>query len=284
MEGLAYVDGTVVDLATARVPLLDRGYLLGDGLFETLRTAHGGIWRRDDHRRRVERGLHMVGLEPSLLSMFDDAVDALVDAGMPAFGDSLYLRVNITTGLLEDLTGDGAGAAVTGIVKPFKPYPMRHYSHGVQVIESRFHRDPASPLRGVKTLSFLPYIAARREALAQAAHDAVLTDGAGNVVEATTSNVFAFADGVVYAPGMEQGAVDGVTRKVVLELVQDAGLDVAHDLPVATMAAADEAWLTNTTGGIVPITRFGEAPVGDGRKGDLASRLGHAYEDMLRGR
>lgn len=280
--GVAYVDGAVTDLARARISIQDRGFLLGDGVFETLRTSGGKVFRLDEHARRMADGLRAIHLHPSLLDDFHAAVDALVAAGRRRIGDDLYLRVMMTTGPMEDIADTGRGVTVVGFCKRFKPYPMAYYSHGVHVIESRQRKDSANPLSTVKSLSFLPYITARREALAQAAHDALLANEKGRIAEATTSNVFARRDGVVFAPGPEEGALAGVTRGAVLEMIRDAGFDLRTRLTREDLLSAKEAWLTNTTGGVIPLTKVGEHAIGSGRKGELTSRLGAGLEALLR--
>lgn len=284
MDGLAFIDGETCDLRDARVPLLDRGYLMGDGVFETLRTAQGRAFRVDDHAERFRRGLRALGLDDEIEDLFRDAVAQLVAGGVPLFGDDLYLRINASTGVTEDLTGSDAGVTLTGICRPFKPYPMRYYTHGVQMVLSKRRIEAPSATGGAKPLSFLPYVMARREAHARTAHDALLLNHGGRVAEATTSNVFAFHDGAVHAPGTDEGAVDGVTRGVVLDLLADAGIEVRPTLELETLRASEEVFVTNTTGGVVPVTRFENQPIAGGQKGELTTRLGHAYEDLVRGR
>jgi branched-subunit amino acid aminotransferase/4-amino-4-deoxychorismate lyase len=282
-QGIAYVDGKVLELAKARIPLHERGYLLGDGVFETLRTSNGRPFRLDEHAARMKRGLRAINLDESLESEFRDAVDALVSRGVSEFGGELYVRVMISTGPLEDLLDTGRGVTVTGICKKFRPYPMQYYSNGIQLIVSRSRKDSRSPIAPIKTLSFLPYIMARREAHAQTAHEAVLLNEHDRIAEAATSNVFALVGGKVHAPGESEGAIPGVTRGAVLELLEGTGHEVVEQLPVSLMRKADEVWLTNTTGGIVPVTRFMDRPVGNGKKGPLTTKLSHALEDQIRG-
>lgn len=282
--GIAYVDGKVMDLAEARVPLLDRGYLLGDGVFETLRTSNGHVFRQDHHEARLRKGLKAINLEGEIVDEFRDALAAMVRAATPEFGGELYLRFMVTTGPQEDVLESGRGITTTGMAKKFKPYPMQYYSHGVQVVVSKVSRkDSRSPLSRVKSLSYLPHVAARREALSLTAHDALLLNEHGRIAEASTSNVFAVVDGRVHAPGEDEGAVAGVMRGAVLEAVREADLELVERLTLEDAARATEMWLTNTTGGLVPVTRFGDAPVGTGRKGDLTMQLSHAIEAELRG-
>lgn len=282
LEGLGYVDGKVMDLAKATVPLNDRGYLLGDGVFETLRVANGRVFRPQGHSSRLKAGLKVIGLEDDVEADYQAAVKALVKEGVKAFGDDLYVRVNVSTGPMGDIAGTERGVTVTGIAKKFKPYPMQYYANGVQVIVSKQRKDSRSPASAHKTLSYLPHVIARREALSATAHDAVLLNEKGRVAECSTSNVFARKGDKVYSPGAKEGACPGITRDVVLELLADHGFDVVRSMTLAQLRGAKEAWLTNTTGGVVPITRLGDRPIGNGKKGDLTAQLSHAFEALVR--
>ncbi len=281
-EGLGYVDGKVMDLAKATIPLNDRGYLLGDGVFETLRTVNGKVFRLDAHAARMRASLKAIGLDEPVEKEFRDAVQALTKKGRALYGGELYLRVNISTGPMGDIAGGDRGITVTGLCRKFKPYPMQYYSHGVHVITSRQRKDTRNPLSTIKSLSFLPHVAARREAHTATVHDALLLNEHGRIAEATTSNVFARKGETVYAPGPAEGAVPGVTRAVVLDLCRDNGLEVVEQLTVQDLHGAREAWLTNTTGGIVPLTRFDDRAIGNGKKDNLTARLGKAFETLLR--
>lgn len=279
--GLAYVQGRLVDLARAQVPLLDRGFLYGDGVFETMRAANGVVFRLEDHARRLARGTRALGLDESAEAGFRDAVAALVGAGTGAFGPDLYVRVTVTTGRLEEALEVAGEASVTGICRPYRPYPAHRRSEGVRLILSRERRDSRSAALGIKSISFLPHVSARREARAAGADDALLLNEHGRVAEATTANVFAVRGGVVHAPGESEGAVAGVTRTAVLELLRERGPAVVESLDVETLEGADEAWLTNTLGGVVPVRAFAGRPLGGGRDG-LATSLASALEALIR--
>jgi branched-chain amino acid aminotransferase len=282
-EGLGYVDGKVMDLAKATIPLNDRGYLLGDGVFETLRTVNGKVFRLEQHADRMRSSLKAIWLDEPVEKEFREAVQALSREGRKLYGDALYLRVNISTGPMGDVAGADRGITVTGLCRKFKPYPMQYYSHGVHLITSKQRKDTRSPLSTIKSLSFLPHVAARREAHTATVHDAILLNEHGRIAEATTSNVFARKGETVFAPGPAEGAVPGITRDVVLDLCRDNGLEVIERLTVEDLQGAREAWLTNTTGGVVPFTRFDDRPIGNGKKDNLTARLGKAFETVLHG-
>jgi len=269
---LGYVDGRVVPLAEATVPLTDRGYLLGDGLFETMRAQNGHVFRLEEHAARLRHGLHVLGLDEGLITAFRDAVGALVTAADPG---ELYLRVHVTTGPFRDVPGMDPEPAVTGLCRPLAGYPGSAYA-GLRLVTSAHRKDRRSPLSTVKHMSYLPHVLARRQAIADGADDALLLNEAGRAAEATTANVIAFRDGVAYAPGPGEGALEGVTRGVLLATIAEAA-ELRFSLPLDVLAEAEEAVLTNTSGGAVPVTRLDEAAIGDGRPGPWAGRLRDAY-------
>lgn len=219
----------------------DRGHLLGDGVFETMRTHGDVIWQEARHRARMEQGAEWLGLA---MDAWDDVVADLLARGR---GDR-RLRIELTAG---DMTGlmEGSGARMSGSVMAFEPHPdapIRLISSDVAI--------PVQPWSGCKTLSMFPYVQALRMAHARGADDAVLSDGQNGIVEATTSNVFAHVEGTWHSPGPCQGAVDGVTRQVLLEHI-----DAVPQLHRDQLARADAVALTNTRGVRVASTLDGRA-------------------------
>ncbi|MGB0652918.1 MAG: aminotransferase class IV [Thermoplasmatota archaeon] len=281
-EGLAFVDGEIIDLADATVPLVDRGYLLGDGVFDTLRTSSGRIFQRDAHEARMKDALKVLGFDADAMDGVREALDALAKAGRDQISDELYLRVQVTTGDMANLEGSRElGARITGMAKPFKPYPMRYLNLGVHLVLSRQIKHSQDPLSRIKSLSFMPSVAARRLALNQIAHDGIFSNEHGRLIEASTSNLFARRGDTVYAPGPEEGAVPGITRKLVLEWLEEADFEVKTQLQPSDFRRADEAWITNTVGGVVPVNRYNEKYIGDGQKGDVTRRLQHTLNVMI---
>ncbi len=271
---LAYVDGVVGDLADARIPLDDRGLLVGDGIFETMRTFGGKVVFLDAHRRRFEAGLAALGMPRT--GEFDEAVDALVAAGLEASGgEDLYLRIQATSGPMLNIPGPGT-PRVTGICKLFQA-PVERQTKGVQLATTPYRLQHDSPLAGIKHSSFLPYIAARRDAIAHGADDALIWNTRGRPIEVSTANLFMRRGETIYAPGADEGAVAGVTRSVVIDLLRTMGWAVDEQAP--RTSSADEAWMTNTTGGVIPITGI------DGRAipiGELTRALQDAFEARMR--
>ncbi len=228
MDALAHVDGRILPLSQARIPLDDRGHLLGDGLFETMRVHHGAVVARALHLQRLRRGMQVLGLEADV----EPTIDALAHAAPEA-----RLRIQVTRGRMDGID-DGTAPSVTGIATDFQ---ARHEPVHLVTSAIRLQRD--SPLAGLKLLSFQPYLHARREARAAGVDDALLLNDANRVAEASTSNVIALVDGQVHAPGPAEGAIDGVTRRRLL-----GGMERVHDSLTPEALRRGEAVLVNTSG------------------------------------
>lgn len=282
-DGIAWIDGATTPLRDAHVPMADRLYLLGDGLFETLRADAGHLFRLQAHRDRLDHGLRVLGWDRKILDAFDDAVDALLGEGSAAGWDPLRIRVQVSAGAFQDVSGLDATARLTAFCRPLHGLPAACYDEGLRLTVAVQTKDSRDPLSNVKQVSYLPHLHAKRSALRAGFDDALLRNEKGDVAEATSANLIAFSKGDLWAPGPQEGALAGVTRAWVLDQAQARRWRIDPVLPFDTMLAADEVWMTNTTGGIVPVVAVDGRKIGDGRPGSMGRELEQEYRALLRG-
>ncbi len=280
MEGFAYVDGEVMPISSATIPMMDRGSLVGDGIFETMRTGGGRIFRLEDHVERFQDGMQHLGFHDDVRKEFRKVASKLVETGNKELGGDLYVRIQATMGSMRTVV-DGAGLNINGMVRPFAQHPHRQKIGGIEVAMAKQRKDPLDPLSRIKHMSLMGFMAAARQAQAMGADDALLTNTLSRIAEGTTSNVFALVGDTVHAPGPAEGAIPGITRKVLLELIQEDGRTVNDRLTLDQLARANEVFLTNTTGGVMPVTRIEGAPVGNGQVGDWTMDLQKRLDDLI---
>lgn len=276
--GWAWIEGSVVPLAEASVPLDDPGFLLGDGVFETLRGRRGRLFEWPRHRARMAHGLEVLGIATAGLETVQEALKALAAVGAGAFDDQ-YLRVQM-------VRVPGAGTSIPGrltaLVRPLPEYPAHWYESGVRLGVAEWRCDPRSPLAGVKSLSYLPQVLARRRVQAQGFDDALILNTDGRVCESAHGNVIARLGRTLYTPGREEGALAGVTRDVLLGWARDNGYEIEIRLPWDVLPMADEVVLASTLAGVVPVATVEGLDVRfAGGNGELAAAMRQAYEDML---
>jgi branched-chain amino acid aminotransferase len=235
---IVWLDGELTSDRTARINPADRGFTLGDGLFETMAVRSGEILRLEAHRTRFRKGCEVLGIAPPAADL-KSAVDAVFTANNLA---DATIRLTFTRGpAARGLVPSGPTQPtllITASTLPGSPPPARC------IIANVTRRNEHSPLARIKSISYLDNILARQEAMARGANEAILLNSAGRVAEATVSNIFVIKDGRIYTPPIEEGALPGVMRASVL-----AAFDVVQKpLTVEDIATADGVFLTNSLG------------------------------------
>ena len=270
LKGAAcYVGGEWVEAADARVSPFDRAFLLGDSVFETLRTYGDHVFLPERHVDRLFQSARTARLD--LPWTRTELVDLLREAwrrnkshraawardGLPGDG---VLRLTVTRGAgafgLLPPKGDPTLAL---LVQPLRAADPDVWRRGVDVHVATRRRASAAVLDpAAKVGSLLPLVLARLEAEDRGAHEAVLRNLSGRIVEGTTSNLFLVRNGALQTAPVDEGLLPGVTREVVLDAARRGGLEAKEAAVTdAHVAASDEAFLTSTTQEIVPVRRLG---------------------------
>lgn len=274
--------GRPVDPGDARISVFDRGFLYGDSVYETLRTAGGRPVEFDRHLARLHHSAQGIGLEvPFADADIRRAVATTHDA---AENEDSSIRIIVTRGSgpvsLDPRTSEGATLVV--IVQPLALPPPELYERGIAVVIVTVDKAGGGLDPSIKTGNYLGNIQALRQAIAQGADDAILCNRRGEVSEGSTSNVFVVQGEHLRTPDIGAGLLAGITRQVVVELAQAASIPVAEGpLRPDDLYGADEVFLTSSVRGILPVTRIGGQPVGTGNVGPVTERLRRLYAQAL---
>lgn len=269
------------------MPVLDRGFLYGDSVYEVVRTYGGRPFELARHFERMERTAHRIGLALPARAEIERELLRTLDAAGNA---ESYARIVVTRGEgefgLAPQQAEGLHRLIV-IVRPLTLPSEDKYERGLEMAIAKTRRNsPLSLDPALKTGNYLNNILALREAVDAGADDAILLDLSGRVTEGTTSNVFFVQRGVVVTPPLELGMLEGVTRAVVIEVARGEGLLVREEPhgPEA-LAAADEVFVSSTLREVMPVTSLvflessGEQKraVGNGKPGPIAQRLRAAF-------
>lgn len=232
-----WLNGRLQDAAEARIDPADRGLLLGDGLFETLRVADGAPRRLAAHLARMRAGAEVIGLAIPLTDAQIAAAMAEVIAATATTAGSLRLTVTRGTG-------------PRGLLPPKQPQPMVMLTAGGLPPQTPAHlivaqstrRNEHSPLSRLKSLNYLDNVLARMEAERAGADDALMLNTAGRVAESTVANVFWAKDGRLFTPPLSEGVLPGVRRAAIMAALN------AQERPVFAdeLRGADEVFLSNS--------------------------------------
>jgi branched-chain amino acid aminotransferase len=282
-ETWVWMDGAAVPAEEARVPVLDRGFLYGDSVYEVTRTFAGAPHLLAEHLDRLERSA--AGLEMRLppREQIEAAVLQVCRAarGDRATPDELYLRIVVTRGAgelgLDPALADAPRLVV--IARPVRPPPAEAYRDGVAVVLSQRMRSAPS----LKTGNYLESVLAVREARQAGAHEALLRDSVGRITEGSSSNVFLVRGGRLHTPPVSAGLLPGITREAIIRLARQAGIAV-DEAPIwpADLVRAEEMFLSSSIRGVLPVTRCDGRVLGDGRPGARTRRVMSLYEESTR--
>ena len=280
--GMVLLNDRLVSAAEATISALDRGFLYGDGLFETVRAYRGrpfGLpqhlarlagsarvfripFRRDSAywRPRIVRLLGANGLATT-----DAAVRLTVSRGAGSLGLAPARGLRPTTLLLASpIDARLAAAQACGVGVCFFPYRL-----------------VTATLPSHKTLHYLPAVLGKMLAARAGAWEAIYLDGDDHVLEGTTSNVFLVRDGVVVTPPLH-GILPGVTRRFLGTVARRARIPVREAaLTRRDLLAADEVFLTASTIEVLPVVRVGRRRIADGAPGPVTQRLQRAYTHLV---
>jgi branched-chain amino acid aminotransferase len=276
------LDGRLCGPEEALVPVLDRGFLYGDSVYEVARTYGGRPFALGLHLDRLERSAARILLRlPERGRIEAEVARTLLAAG----NEESYVRILVTRGVGQfGLAPEPAGEPrLIVLVRPLDVLPEALYEEGIHLAVVRTRRShPRTLDPKAKTGNYLNSVVALGEARAARADDAVFLDLAGFITECSSSNIF-FAKGpVVVTPPLSQALLDGITRGLVLELSREAGCFVREEPHgPGALKDADEVFVTSTLREVLPVTRLSmledsdpaPIPVGDGKPGPLARRL-----------
>lgn len=275
--------GRALDPGEATVSVFDRGFLYGDSVYETLRTAGGRAVELTRHLERLRRSAAGIGLE---LPYDDEALRAAIAETHRASANAdSYVRVMVTRGtgplMLDPRVSESPLLVV--LVQELKLPAPALYQAGLSVRVVDVHKISARSLDPtLKTGNYLNSIQALRQATQSAAEDAIMCSPQGHVAEGATSNVFMVRGGALLTPSLATGLLEGITRALVIRLAGELGVACSEaTIWPDELRAADEVFLTSSVRGPMPVTTLDGRPVGPGGVGPVTRRIMDRYQAYI---
>ena len=280
MQPVVYLNGQLLPLEQAFISPLDYGFLYGYGLFETMRAYGGSVFRLQQHIERLQDSTEKLAIPPLDYDL-PDAVYQTLKANQ--LSDArLRLAVSVGPGGMTPDTRQCRQPTVLVTAAAYQPYPEAVYNTGFKVIISSLVRYSQSPLSAIKSANYLENMLARREAVAAGADESLRLNEHGCLAEASMSNVFLVLDGNLTTPSLDSGILPGITRQAVIEIAQSLSIAVSErEVTREELLRAQEAFLTNSLIGIMPLTAIDGQAVADSQPGPITQRLMSAYSELV---
>ena len=279
MEALANLNGEILPLAEAKIPVLDRGFLFGDAVYEVLRVYAGKPWLQAEHFARLAQSLEAIRIGSIDLEGLQTRMLQTIAAG--SFQEAT-VYIQITRGVAPRRHPFPTGVTPTELlsVQQFKDPYVEARRAGVAVITQA---DMRWKRCDIKSTNLLANVLAIQAAVEAGCVEALLVQADGTVTEGTHTSLLGVKDGVLLTAPQSPAILPGITRSLILRLAKRAQLSVREQsLKHADLSRVTELFLTGTTSEVLPIVSVDGRPIGEGRRGSIARRLQEAYAEAVK--
>lgn len=281
-NGVAWVEGELVPLAQARVPLLDEGFMRSDLTYDVPSVWDGRFFRLDDHISRLEASCTKLRLKLPLPR--EEVKKILVEMVAKSGIRDAFVELIVTRGL-KGVRGNKLEDLVNNLYMFVQPYvwvmePEVQPVGGSAVVARTVRRVPPGSIDPtIKNLQWGDLVRGLFEAEDRGATYPFLTDGDVNLTEGSGFNIVLAKDGVLYTP--DRGVLQGITRKSVIDVAKANGIEIrVEHVPVELAYNSDEIFMCTTAGGIMPITTLDGQPVNGGKIGPITKVIWDGYWAM----
>ena len=268
----------------ASISAVDRAFMLGDGLFETMRVHRGVPFALSAHLERLSKSARvlMLNIPESLPELIATVLDAGNTNGM--FSGDCVMRVTVSrgAGTKPGLAYDPQQRATIVIALALlPPFEERIYSDGIRAAWAVGRRNEHASTSGHKTVDFVDAVVEFARARQAGLDDCLFIDTQGHLSEASTSNVFLFDGETLVTPALSCGALPGITRALVLDLAVRLSIPAEERVVEREeLALASEAFLTNSLRELAPLVQVGNWRIGSGRPGDVTRLMAERYGEI----
>jgi branched-chain amino acid aminotransferase len=278
-----YLDGKFVKEEEAKISVFDHGLLYGDGVFEGLRSYNGKIFKLDEHLIRLYNSAKAILLEIPL--KFDELKRVVIETVKKNNLKDSYIRIVVTRGV-GDLGLDPRKCpkpTIFVIASHIQLYPESLYEKGIDVITVPTRRNlPESLNPAIKSLNYLNNILAKIEATNAGATEGLILNQFGYVSECTGENIFIVKGDILKTPPISAGALEGITRKVVMDIGKNIGLEIKEEnLTRYDIYTSDECFLTGTAAEIVPVVSVDRRIIGNGKPGKITMKIRKEFQIII---
>lgn len=263
-------DRKIIACKSLTLEKLTRGFLYGDGIFETMRSHEYKIFRLHDYLERLSNGAKIVNLS---VPFDENKIGHMIESLLKSLKiPDAYIRLTLwrkEPESFDPLNEMDSHYLVT--VRPMVKLPSALYKNGIScLINKEYRKNEYSPVSHIKSLSFLENVLCRQQARLSGFQETILLNTSGFLAEASVSNVFFVKKNVVFTPSLSCGIVPGITRKIILKLANASGIKVKEGKYRASeIKKADEVFLTNTLIGILPVASIDGVKINNGKAGLL---------------
>ena len=274
---MVFLNGKFLPIDEAKVPVLDRGFIFGDGVYELVPVYSRVAFRLDEHLARLERSLAEAKIRnPYSRAQWRDIIYGLVDA-QPFEDQGVYFQVTRGVAKRDHAFPKGVEPTVFMMSNPLVTPPRELVEKGAAAVSAQDNRWLRCDIKSISLIGNCLL----RQLSAEGGETETILFRDGKLTEASASNVFAVKRGVILSPAKSNLILPGITYDVVTELARANGLPLEfRDVAEAEVRSADELWVPSSSKEVLAIVTLDGKPVGDGRPGPVFARMYALYQDF----
>ncbi len=282
MTNFIFLNGKIIPDTDGSVSTGDRGFLYGDGIYETLRSYSGKPFKLPEHLERMRHSAKQL----KILFEYTNAdisewINELIEKNR---SQDAYIRITLSrgTGGNRLQMDDNIDPTILIQVKPYTPYDKKLYAEGMYLVISSCRRSTSNPIYCHKSTNLLTSILLKEEAYKKSAHDEIILNTDGYVAECIVSNIFMVSGGSVITPSLDTNILPGITRRTVLGICKDNGISAREEhFAIERLVKADEVFITNSLMEIMPVSRIEDSKIGEKIPGKITQQLMNAYKRLI---
>ncbi len=267
-----YLNGDYLPLDEAKISVMDRGFLFGDGIYEVIPSYSGKLFHFSEHMERLENSLSSIRLtNPHDRAQWLEILTPLLDANLDQY---IYLQITRGVGPKRDHAfPKGIIPTVFAMSSTIVPFAdLGSGAKALSVDDSRWE------LCNVKATTLLANILLRQQAVEKDCAEAILVKD-GYVTEGAASNIFAVIDGILITPPKGHEILPGITRDVILELAEQNNIPYSEDIiSLDALKTASEIWLTSSTREIIPVIQLDNNMISNGKPGPIWQTMNQLFQ------
>lgn len=269
---IVFLNSKFLPAKDAKVSVLEPGFLYGFGLFETMRLYRNKIVYFDKHLKRIERSCNLIEIKlPYSLAKLKELIKKTVKIN--ALKDA-YVRLT--------LYKSESGTDTLIIAKPYQAYSDYKYRQGFRGCLSPLRQNENSLLAQLKTTSYLLYRLAYIQAKNRGFDEAIILNNRGYICEGSRANIFFVKDNEIFTPALECGCLEGITRRVIFDLSRKYKIKIYEgNFSLFNLYSADEAFLTNSLMGVMPLVSVERQLIKQGAVGKITGFFIKKYRHLL---
>ena len=282
MSNFIFLNGKIISDADANISSADRGFLYGDGIYETLRSYNGKPFKLADHLERMRDSARQLKISFDYTNAdIGERINELLENNHT---QDAYIRITLSRGSGGGRLQMDDNIEPTTLIqlKPFSPYDSKLYDEGMSLVVSDYKRSTTCPISRYKSTNLLQSILRKEESNKKSAHETIILNTDGYVAECVVSNIFMVSGGSVITPSLDTNILPGITRIMVLDICKNSGIPSGEEhFKVDALIKAEEVFITNSLMEIMPVSTINDCKIGNSVTGRITQQLMNAYKRFV---